>query len=269
MYEPMDSRVKSCCAEFYELPIVALLLGDELHPGGPVLTRKLAGTALVGRDTDVLDVACGRGESARTLASHFGCRVTGIDYSARNIAQAKELTKAARLSSRARFVQGDAETLPFDTDSFDVVMCECSLCIFPQVEAALQEIRRVLRPGGRVGITDVVLNRPPPDSLNDTLGHVLCISGARSMDGYCDALCATGFSTIRTRDVSGVLCDMIKRIERRLHTVRNLLNQDALNSQDDFALSHSAISAARDFVISGGVGYALISGKKRLTSGGR
>lgn len=258
----MDDRVKSCCAGFYELPVVALLLGNELHPGGAALTRKLGGATLVGRDARVLDVACGRGKSARVLAEHFGCRVVGVDYSASNVRQAGELTNDASQSDRTRFVQGDAEKLPFDADSFDVVICECSLCIFPQVEAALHEIRRVLRPGGRVGIADVILNEPVPDSLDELLGHTLCISGARTIDGYRDVLRTTGFSAIRTRDVSSVLGDMISRIERRLDTVKELLNKDQLQVQDCISVPLSMISEARDFVISGGVGYALITGRK-------
>lgn len=258
----MSSRIQSCCAGFYELPIVTLLLGNELHPGGPALTRRLAGIALVGRDARVLDVACGRGESARVLAAHFGCRVIGIDYSAKNVRHANELARHTGQSDQTLFVQGDAEKLPFDTDSFDVVICECSLCIFPQVEVALREIRRVLRPGGRVGISDVVLDKPVPDSLNELLGHTLCISGARSIDGYRDVLRTTGFSAIRIRDVSGVIGDMITRIERRLDTIKSFVDQEQLEFQDGFSVPLSMVSEARDFVLSGGAGYALITGKK-------
>ena len=53
-----DVSVKSCCAGFYELPIVSMLLGNNLHPGGPALTRKLAEATTIGRRTEVLDVAC-------------------------------------------------------------------------------------------------------------------------------------------------------------------------------------------------------------------
>ena len=212
----MDNHVKSYGTGFNELPVLTLLFGSDVHPGGVPLTRKLAGSALVGHNDRVLDVACGRGESARVLAEHFGCRIVGIDYSRRNIYRARELTEDVGLSSRVQFVQGDAERLPFANESFDVVTCECSLSIFPNLLLALTEMKRVLRPGGRLGISDVVLNKPLPESLRDLVGHVLCISGALAIDGYRDVLDKTGFSAIRTHDVSEVLSDMITRMERRI-----------------------------------------------------
>ena len=68
---PMDDQVKSCCAVFYELPLIQALLGDQWHPGGPSLTRKLAGAVLIERNSRVLDIASGTGESARVIAQHF------------------------------------------------------------------------------------------------------------------------------------------------------------------------------------------------------
>ena len=258
----MDDGVKSCCAGFYDLPVITLLLGNELHPGGAALTRKLAAATLVGRDARLLDVACGRGESARVLAAHFGCRVVGVDYSAENVALANELTEDADLSDGVDFVQGDAEQLPFGSESFDVVICECSLCIFPQLAAALNEIQRVLRPGGRVGISDVVLNEPVPESLQDLVGRALCISGALSIAGYRNLLVATGFSAIRTRDVSKVLSDMIARIERGVGIVEDYLDRERFTLEDSLGAPLTTIAEARDFVMSGGAGYVLITGRK-------
>ena len=258
----MDDRVKSCCAGFYELPLIEMLLGNEMHPGGPALTRKLASAALVGRESMVLDVACGRGESARVLAAHFGCHVVGVDYSSDNSARANALTVEAALSDRIRFVRGDAERLPFTTGSFDVVICECSLCVFPNLLVALEEIQRVLRPGGHLGISDVVINETVPESLRDLFGHVLCIGGALSVDGYRDAFAAAGFTSIRSRDASNALSDMIERIERRARTIENFVDADQIELQHGLSVPRASIIEARNFVTTGGVGYALISGRK-------
>ena len=262
----MVDRVKSCCASFYELPVLTLVYGNALHPCGVPLTRQLAGAALVGRGDRVLDVACGCGESARTLAEHFGCRMVGIDYSEENIRRANVLTEDVGLADRIHFLQGDAEHLPFANDSFDVVICECSLCIFPDLELALTEMKRVLRPGGRLGISDVVLNEPLPESLQDLVGHVLCISGALPIDGYRDVLEKTGFSAVRTRDVSGVLSDMITRMERRIGVIENFLDREQFELANGLSASFTTIAEARDFVLSGGAGYALMTGKKPIAN---
>ena len=263
----MHDRVKACCAGFYELPIVSALLGSELHPGGPALTRELARAALVGRESTVLDIACGQGESARLLAGHFGCRSIGVDYSKESIARAVALTKQASLSARVGFVQGDAEGLPFDAESFHVALCECSLCTFPDLSAALAEMRRVLKPGGRVGISDVVLNEAVPESLQNVLGRALCISGALSINGYREALDSAGFSAIRCRDVSSVLVDMVARIERRIRTMDRLLDGEQVELPGELRISPAEITDARDFVKAGGIGYALISARRPRDSG--
>lgn len=239
-----------------------MLLGNELHPGGPALTRKLASAVVVGRDSMVLDVACGRGESARVLAARFGCHVVGVDYSSENIDRASVLAVDAGLSHQVRFVQGDAERLPFAAESFDVVICECSLCVFPNLEIALQEFRRVLRPGGRLGISDVVLNEPVPASLRDLFGYVLCIGGALPLGGYHEALEEAGFLSIRSRDVSSALNDMIGRAERRARGIGGLLDAAKLELPFGLQVSPADVAEARDFVRIGGVGYALISARK-------
>ena len=174
----MDDQVKSCCAGFYELPLIQSLLGDQWHPGGPSLTRKLASSVLVERNSRVLDIASGSGESARVLSHHFGCDVTGVDYSAENCVRANELAVAGGMSENTRFIEGDAEALPFADNSFDIAICECSLCIFPDRKKALAEMRRALRPGGRLGISDVILNEEIPTSLHDLFGLLVVISHA-------------------------------------------------------------------------------------------
>ena len=217
---------------------------------------------MIGRNSRVLDVACGQGDSARVLAKHFGCQVVGIDYSSDSIARANAVAVETGLSDHVSFVQGDAERLPFAAGSFDVVICECSLCIFPNAVIALDEFRRILRSGGYLGISDVVLNEPAPESLQDLFGQVLCIGGALSVDGYRDAFSAAGFTSIRSLDASSELTDMIERIERRARILGNVLNAEQFEIADGLNVPWSSIAEARDFVKAGGAGYALISGRK-------
>ena len=260
----MVDRAGACCAGFYELPLVASLLGDGFHPGGADLTRTLASAVLVGRESLVLDVACGRGDSARLLAARFGCRVIGLDYSATNIDHATAAAARKGLSGQVRFLRGDAGRLPCACGTFDVVICECSLCTFTDLPGALKEMLRVLKPGGRLGLSDVVLNEAVPESLLGALGRALCIGGALPLAGYREALVAVGYTTVRTRDVSGVLNDMIARIERRAHGMQDLLNGADIELPDGLSISRTEVAAARNFVKAGGLGYALMSARKAL-----
>jgi len=106
------------------------------------------------RGLDVLDVGSGQGIDAYEYASR-GARVVGIDLTPRHVELADLHLATSGLT--ARFLQGDAETMPFPDGSFDMVSSNGVLHHTPDIEAALAECLRVLRPGGT--FTVVLYNR--------------------------------------------------------------------------------------------------------------
>lgn len=251
-----DSDIKSCCAALYELPITTVLLGPSFHPGGPALTRKLASLALVNRDSRVLDVASGTGETARTLAHHFGCEVVGVDLSELNTARARAQTPEG---ARVTFSVGDAEQLPFEDGTFDVVFCECALCTFPNMGSALSEMRRVLAPRGRLAMSDMVINAPIPEELDHIMSHVLCIRGALSEEGYVSALTEAGFDRIRPRGAGEALLDMLAQVERRIPVARRLAEAGELELPSPFEDPTPTLVAARAFISARSASYTLFT----------
>ncbi|MCL4442267.1 MAG: methyltransferase domain-containing protein [Firmicutes bacterium] len=148
----MSERIKCACTSFYEQDAVKYLLGESFHPGGVDLTHKL-GLALGLKNSDtVLDVASGQGTSAVFLARTFGCSVTGVDLSKANI-EVAEKNAADSGVSNVLFRAGDAEKLPASDQEFCAVVSECAFCTFPDKETASKEIYRVLKAGGKGGIT--------------------------------------------------------------------------------------------------------------------
>lgn len=126
-------------ARAYEALFVPSLIG----PFVPIV----AGAAGIGPGDHVLDVACGTGVVAREAARRAGAaRVVGLDPNAGMLAVARELAPAVTWQA------GTAEALPFPDASFDVVVSQFGLMFFPDRRAAIREMRRVLRPGGRVAI---------------------------------------------------------------------------------------------------------------------
>lgn len=102
--------------------------------------------ANVTRGMNVLDVCCGPGMLAAGVLERGGLAV-GLDFSAEAVKLAQKLVP------NGRFQQGDAQALPFPAGSFDAVLCGYGMMHLPQPDAALQEILRVLRPGGRTAIS--------------------------------------------------------------------------------------------------------------------
>ena len=212
-----ESReIKTCCATFYQSDIVRLLLGDVLHPGGLELTGYLGTVVGLKAEDRVLDIACGRGASAVYLARRFGCHVTGLDYGQDNMLAAREYALNEDISHLTVFKEGDAERLPFEDCTFDVVISECSFCTFPDKERAAQEMARVLNRHGRMGMTDVTVSKPLPEDVQSLLAWVACLAGAGSPDLYLSILREAGFTDFIVEDKREALLEMVNDIRRKL-----------------------------------------------------
>jgi arsenite methyltransferase len=110
---------------------------------------------------DVLDVGCGAGLDSLVAAQMVGPAgsVTGIDMTPEMLAKAR--ASADELGSgNVRLVEGEAEQLPFADESFDVVISNGVVDLIPDKEAVFSELHRVLRPGGRIQLADVTIQRP-------------------------------------------------------------------------------------------------------------
>lgn len=99
---------------------------------------------------ETLEVAIGTGLNLPVYPAEV--TLTGIDLSEPMLDLARD--RAAELGRSVRLLQGNAHTLPFDDACFDTVVCTFGLCAIPDVDAALAEMRRVLRPGGRLILVD-------------------------------------------------------------------------------------------------------------------
>ncbi len=133
-------QLNSSAAEVYETFFVPALFGD----WPPVV----ADAAAIRPGDRVLDVACGTGVLAREAARRVGPdgSVTGFDRNA------DMLSVARRMSSGIDWREGMAEALPFEENTFDAVVCQFGLMFFEDRAAALSEMHRVLKPGGRLAI---------------------------------------------------------------------------------------------------------------------
>jgi arsenite methyltransferase len=109
----------------------------------------------------VLDVGSGAGTDSLVAAQMVGSqgRVTGVDMTPEMLAKARAAA-AEMMATNVEFVGGEAETLPFEGESFDVVISNGVIDLIPDKDAVFSEIHRVLRPGGRIQIADVTIQNP-------------------------------------------------------------------------------------------------------------
>jgi arsenite methyltransferase len=249
--------VKSCCAAAYESDFARALLGGSFHPGGLTLTARLGELLQLGRGMRVLDVASGRGESAVFLADRFACEVVGVDYGSSNVEQAS----LAAANPLVTFMMGDAEHLDFPDATFDAVICECAFCTFPDKRGAAREFARVLRPGGRVGLSDLTRSAALPQELEGLLAWIACIADALPIEEYTACLSGAGFTvnTVEPRDEA--LAQMARDIQGRLMGIElasklNKLELPGVDLDEAKRLARAASAAIRE----GRLGYALITG---------
>jgi len=136
---------------------------DQLHLGGRRASRHLAALGHLSSGMRVLDVGCGTGGASRLLAAELGCETLGVDITPAFVTAAEWLSRATGLAERTRFLCADAARTPLPDRRFEAVWCQHALMNMPDTAAVLAEWRRLLVPGGRLLLHEVVAgdNRDP------------------------------------------------------------------------------------------------------------
>lgn len=261
---PDASEIKACCATGYSSDAVALLLGSSYHPGGTALTRRLLDLLRLEPGERLVDVASGVGASSLLAAREYDVTVDGVDLSEANVKLATGAAVARDLTDRARFHLGDAESLPLPAGGWDAVICECALCTFPDKATAVAEMARVLRPGGRVGISDITADRGRlPPELTGIAAWVACIADARPTGEYLEILTAAGFRVAAVEHHTQALERMIRQIGARLDLLAMTSRPKLEALGVDLARTGPVLEAARAAVRDGVLDYVLITAEKR------
>ena len=145
----------------------------------------------------VLDLGSGGGIDCFLAANQVGDsgHVFGLDMTPDMLELAR--TNQANLGlTNVEFVQGDMENMPLPDSSVDVVISNCVVCLSPDKDAVFQETFRVLAPGGRIHISDMMSNTDEGPARTDPEAWASCIAGAEHRDVYLDRLRKAGFERI-------------------------------------------------------------------------
>jgi arsenite methyltransferase len=152
----------------------------------------------------VLDLGSGAGFDCFLAAKKVGPKgkVIGVDMTPEMLERARKNAVIGGYKN-VEFLEGEIEALPLKDETVDVVISNCVINLSPDKEQVFREIYRVLKKGGRFMISDIVLEKPLPKKLSDSIGaYIGCIAGAVVKDGYLDAIRKAGFSDLLIVDES-------------------------------------------------------------------
>jgi SAM-dependent methyltransferase len=150
----------------------------------------------------VVDLGSGGGIDVLLAAKKVGPggKVIGIDMTPDMIRRAKKNAVEAKLDN-VEFHHATIDDLPLPANSVDCVISNCVINLAPDKKAVFREMFRVLKPGGRVAVSDIALKRELPADLgNDLMAYVGCIAGAIGIDDYRQGLTAAGFAHVAIID---------------------------------------------------------------------
>jgi arsenite methyltransferase len=145
----------------------------------------------------VLDLGCGRGGDVLRAAERVGPLglAIGVDSNDAMLAEARERAVGLR---RAFFVRGELAAVPLPAGRIDVVVSDCAINHAPDKAAVYREIHRLLRPGGRFAVSDVVSEDALPEEVRrDPVAWAACYGGAIPEAEYVAAARAAGFAEVR------------------------------------------------------------------------
>jgi arsenite methyltransferase len=187
--DPITSNLYST-AETESLPETAVLAS--LGCGNPTALAQLS------EGETVLDLGSGGGIDVLLSAKRVGAtgKAYGLDMTDDMLALARGNARKAG-ASNVEFLKGEIESIPLPNDSVDVIISNCVINLSTDKPRALREAFRVLKPGGRFAVSDVVIRGDVPDALRRNMElWVGCVAGALSEDQYFEYLRQAGFEEI-------------------------------------------------------------------------
>ena len=192
----------------------------------------------------VVDLGSGAGIDALIAARAVGPEghVIGVDMTPEMLAKAKANAAAAG-ADHVEFREGRLEALPVDDDTVDAITSNCVINLVPDKSKVFAEIHRVLKPGGRLVVSDVMLDGELPEIVTqDVMAYVGCVSGAIQRENYLAMLTAAGLGDIEIAKDVDFIASVADSLPKEISTAMEELG---LNGDDLKGVVRSVTYRAR------------------------
>ncbi len=184
---------------------------DHFHTRGKESTVELIRLAQIERGARVVDVGGGIGGAARLMARDADCRVAVVELTEEFCQVGEDLTRRVGLADRITFHHGSALAMPFPDGAFDVAWTQHSSMNIPDKHALYREIRRVVRPGGRLAMHEIMAGPTQPVHFPVPWARDPAISHLRAPDAIHQLLREVGFRELVWQDQSATSLEWFRR----------------------------------------------------------
>jgi len=193
----------------------------------------------------ILDVGCGGGRTAGKLAARASLgKVYGIDYSPESVAASRKTNARWIAMGRVEIRQGTVSQLPFPDGAFDLVTAVETQYFWPDLAADMREVFRVLKPGGRLAVSDIALKAELPEAISGSLAaYVGCIAGAIRIEDYRSELLKAGFAHVEIID-SGADLNAYSKMENQ-----SACCSPAMDSSSPFSIAQESCCVSAESTV--------------------
>jgi len=172
----------------------------------------------------VLDLGSGAGFDCFLAAKQVGStgKVIGVDMTAEMVERARDNARKGDFGN-VEFRLGEIENLPVGDNQVDIIISNCVINLSPNKKRVFQEAFRVLRPGGRLMISDIVLLKGLPEEIkNSVAAYVGCVAGATTKKDYLETIRAVGFGETKVLGEAAFSVELLANDPTAVEIVKNL-----------------------------------------------